>query len=64
MKTPQAQVYEEESLVLSQELGYGKGEADALLVLGRIALWWWQDQNAAKPVSGKSSRLLPRTRRL
>lgn len=33
----QAQAFAEESLVLSHELGYGKGEADALLALGRIA---------------------------
>ena len=32
-----AQAFEEESLFLSQELGYSKGEADALLGLGRIS---------------------------
>ncbi|MFZ1598717.1 MAG: hypothetical protein WAW26_22955, partial [Anaerolineae bacterium] len=37
----------EESLVLSQNLGYAKGEADASISLGRMALWWWQDQDAA-----------------
>ncbi len=43
----QARAHAEESLLLSQELGYGKGEADASIVLGRMALWWWQDQDAA-----------------
>ena len=46
-ESSQAQAYAEESLVLSQELGYGKGEADASITLGRMALWWWQDQDAA-----------------
>jgi len=32
----QAQAFAVESLVLSHELGYGQGEADALLALGRI----------------------------
>ena len=32
----QAQAFQEESLALSQELGYAKGEADALTGLGRI----------------------------
>jgi tetratricopeptide (TPR) repeat protein len=35
--TLQAQAYAEESLAISQELGYIKGEADALLALGIIA---------------------------
>ncbi|WP_423223906.1 helix-turn-helix domain-containing protein [Candidatus Amarolinea aalborgensis] len=44
----QARACVEESLVLSQEQGYGKGEAAALIGLGRMALWWWQDQDAAR----------------
>ena len=43
-----AQAYEEESLVLSQELGYRKGEADALLGLGRIAQIAEYDLDAAQ----------------
>lgn len=37
-----------ECLVLSQELGYGKGEADALLGLGQLAHNGWYDQDAAQ----------------
>ncbi|MGB4975203.1 MAG: hypothetical protein WBR35_00505, partial [Anaerolineae bacterium] len=43
-----AQACEEESLVLSRELGYGKGEADALLYLGYMAFWRWHDLDAAQ----------------
>ena len=43
-----AQTFEEESLALSQELGYRKGEADALFRLGRIAHSGWWDQDAAQ----------------
>ena len=43
----EAQAFAEESLVLSHELGYGKGEADALLALGRIATGWG-DRDAAQ----------------
>jgi predicted ATPase/DNA-binding XRE family transcriptional regulator len=42
-----AQAYEEECLVLSQELGYTRGEADALLGLGQVAVFGWQDQETA-----------------
>ena len=42
----EAQAYEEEGLVLSQELEYDKGEADAS-VLGRVAHIGWQDLDAA-----------------
>jgi len=40
-KIPEAQAYAEEGLVLSQNLGYGKGEADAFVRLGRIAHVGW-----------------------
>ena len=43
-----AQAYEEESLALSRVLGYGKGEADALQYLGRIAHIGWLDQDTAQ----------------
>ena len=39
----EAQAYAQESLALSQELGYGKGEADALLTLGRHRGWFDHD---------------------
>lgn len=42
-----AQAYEEESLLISQELNFLKGEADALLGLGRVAHWTWRNHDAA-----------------
>ena len=42
-----AQAYEEESLLLSQKLGYSEGEAGALLALGQIAYFGWDDLDAA-----------------
>jgi predicted ATPase len=44
----EAQAYAEEGLAISQELGYRKGEADALVRLGRIAHIGLYDLNAAK----------------
>jgi len=41
-----AQASLEESLVLSQELGYLRGEAVASIGLARMALWWLHDQRA------------------
>ncbi|MFZ1238469.1 MAG: tetratricopeptide repeat protein, partial [Anaerolineae bacterium] len=42
-ETDRSQAFEEESLAISQELGYRKGEAKALLGLGRIAQLDWCD---------------------
>ena len=42
-----AQGYEEESLFISQELNYLKGEADALFGLGWVAHWTWRNHDAA-----------------
>ena len=47
-KIAEAQAYAEEGLVLSQELGYAKGEADAFVRLGRIAHIGWYDLEAAR----------------
>ncbi|MFZ2422885.1 MAG: tetratricopeptide repeat protein, partial [Anaerolineae bacterium] len=44
----QAQAFQEESLALSQELGYVKGEADALTGLGRIGFSGLNDLSAAQ----------------
>jgi len=46
--TTEAQAYAEESLALSQKLGYSQGAADALLALGRIAHTGWYDQDTAR----------------
>ncbi|MCB0256839.1 MAG: helix-turn-helix domain-containing protein [Anaerolineae bacterium] len=37
----------EDSLTISIQLNYLKGEADALILLGRMSLWWLQDSAAA-----------------
>jgi predicted ATPase/DNA-binding XRE family transcriptional regulator len=44
----EAQTYAEEGLAISRELGYSKGEAEALVRLGRIAHIGWYDLDAAQ----------------
>ncbi len=46
-ETTRAKTMVEESLTISTKLGYLKGEADALILLGRMSLWWLQDSAAA-----------------
>jgi non-specific serine/threonine protein kinase len=44
-----AQAFEEESLAISRAVGYGKGEADALLGLGRVArIGSWDEEGARR----------------
>ncbi len=43
----QARTMFEECLAISTYFGYDQGKADALTLLGRMALWWLQDSTAA-----------------
>ncbi|MEZ4769987.1 MAG: hypothetical protein R2844_16330 [Caldilineales bacterium] len=43
----QARAMFEECLAISTYFGYDQGKADALTLLGRMALWWLQDSAAA-----------------